>query len=144
MTGPRPYGDYEPDPGTPTPPGGWSSVTGGPTAEAVVRGRPGRLARTERDLDAASELDEYNARLDEIKLRRGYGKALLIVLCVQLGLVDLALVAYGVATQGNFDATVLQVFIGGTVVEVVGLVWVVVKYLFSPETAPRRRGGAHS
>lgn len=65
----------------------------------------------------------------EIKLKKSYGKWFLIILAVQLAVMNLVFIADGLKWL-NFEALTLQLYMGGTLTEVFGLVLVVTKYLF--------------
>jgi Na+/H+ antiporter NhaA len=70
----------------------------------------------------------------DIKLKKWYAIALLAGLGVQMAIADGVFIAYAqVGAHWNIDASVMQAWLSATVVEVVGVVFVVTRYLF-----PRR------
>ncbi|MGH4009229.1 MAG: hypothetical protein ACRDTH_13920 [Pseudonocardiaceae bacterium] len=67
----------------------------------------------------------------------GAGAAALGALVQALTVVNVVFVIYLVKNDWHVDGTTIQVWLGATVVQVVGLAGVVVKYLFSADAAPR-------
>lgn len=65
----------------------------------------------------------------EIKLKKSYGKWFLIILAVQLAVMNGVFILDG-AKKLDFEPLTLQLYMGGTLTEVFGLVLVVTKYLF--------------
>ncbi|EPK7771231.1 hypothetical protein QFL30_003564 [Klebsiella oxytoca] len=65
----------------------------------------------------------------EIKLKKSYGKWFLIILAVQLAVMNLVFIFDGLKWL-DFEPLTLQLYMGGTLTEVFGLVLVVTKYLF--------------
>lgn len=65
----------------------------------------------------------------EIALKKSYGKWFLIILAVQLGIMNGVFISVGFEWL-KFDPLTLQLYMGGTLTEVFGLVLVVTKYLF--------------
>ncbi|SAF46361.1 hypothetical protein [Enterobacter kobei] len=118
-------------------------------------GEPGRLAiaaSIKRDLETktgpgdrvqtslptafqVNALDSERQRLnnrdfeEEIKLKKSYGKWFLIILACQLLVMNGVFILDGWKVL-NFEDLTLQLYMGGTLTEVFGLVLVVTKYLF--------------
>ena len=65
----------------------------------------------------------------EIQLKKTYGKWFLIILACQLLIMNGVFIADGLGWL-NFKDLTLQLYMGGTLTEVFGLVLVVTKYLF--------------
>lgn len=82
-----------------------------------------------------SSLDTERQRLnnrdfeEEIKLKKSYGKWFLIILACQLLVMNGVFILDGWKVL-NFEDLTLQLYMGGTLTEVFGLVLVVTKYLF--------------
>ena len=116
---------------------GPATGVGGPLslAEGAVR----EIART----GAGREITELPALLknlpekdhwQDIRLKRIYALALLIALGVQISIADGVFVAYAWAgADWKLTPGVINVWLGATVVQVIGVVLVVTRYLF-----PRR------
>ncbi|HFF9409323.1 TPA: hypothetical protein ACGFB9_002913 [Escherichia coli] len=66
----------------------------------------------------------------EIKLKRTYGIWLLFILAVQLVVMNIVFIVVGL-NKLAFEALTLQLYMGGTLTEVFGLVLVITKYLFN-------------
>ncbi|EEW2051179.1 hypothetical protein HEM55_023625 [Escherichia coli] len=66
----------------------------------------------------------------EIKLKRTYGIWLLLILAVQLAVMNVVFIVVGL-NKLAFEALTLQLYMGGTLTEVFGLVLVITKYLFN-------------
>lgn len=66
----------------------------------------------------------------EINLKKSYGKWFLIILACQLLIMNGVFVAVGLDKLSFKDNLTLQLYMGGTMTEVFGLVLVVTKYLF--------------
>lgn len=83
-----------------------------------------------------SQLDPERQRLNnvdfeaEIKLKKSYGKWFLIILASQLLIMNGVFILVGYSTLTFKDNLTLQLYMGGTMTEVFGLVLVVTKYLF--------------
>ncbi|OAT16740.1 hypothetical protein M977_04527 [Buttiauxella gaviniae ATCC 51604] len=83
-----------------------------------------------------SQLDPERQRLNnvdyeaEIKLKKSYGKWFLIILACQLLIMNAVFIAVGLSKLTFKDDLTLQLYMGGTMTEVFGLVLVVTKYLF--------------
>jgi hypothetical protein len=70
----------------------------------------------------------------DIKLKKTYAKWLLRLVALQLFITDAVFVAYAWAgRQWELDTSVIQVWLGSTLVELIGVALVVTRYLF-----PRR------
>jgi hypothetical protein len=82
------------------------------------------------DHQALAGLDHWQ----DIRLKKSYAKWLLLLVAGQLIVTDLVFVAYAWAGENwHLDAGVIQVWLGSTLVELVGVVLVITRYLF-----PRR------
>ncbi|MGL5370826.1 MAG: hypothetical protein ACRDBF_07345 [Plesiomonas shigelloides] len=83
-----------------------------------------------------SALDTERTRLDnvdfeaEILLKKAYGKYFLIILATQLLIMNIVFISVGFEWIKFPDTLTLQLYMGGTMTEVFGLVLVVTKYLF--------------
>ncbi|MBZ0060133.1 MULTISPECIES: hypothetical protein [unclassified Leclercia] len=83
-----------------------------------------------------SHLDPERQRLNnvdfeaEIKLKKSYGKWFLIILACQLLIMNGVFILVGWSKLSFKDDLTLQLYMGGTMTEVFGLVLVVTKYLF--------------
>lgn len=83
-----------------------------------------------------SHLDPERQRLNnvdfeaEIKLKKSYGKWFLIILACQLLIMNGVFILVGWSKLTFKDDLTLQLYMGGTMTEVFGLVLVVTKYLF--------------
>lgn len=66
----------------------------------------------------------------EIKLKKSYGKWFLIILACQLLIMNGVFILVGWSKLSFKDDLTLQLYMGGTMTEVFGLVLVVTKYLF--------------
>ncbi|WP_105457211.1 hypothetical protein [Escherichia coli] len=66
----------------------------------------------------------------EIKLKKTYGIWLLFILAIQLLVMNAVFIVVGFKIL-EFDALTLQLYMGGTLTEVFGLVLVITKYLFN-------------
>jgi hypothetical protein len=73
----------------------------------------------------------------DIELKRTYAYALLIGLGIQLAIADAVFVLYAwKGAEWAVSASVMDVWLGATVVEVVGIVYVVTRYLFPRRDVP--------
>lgn len=88
-------------------------------------------------LENARQLNEHHARKTELNLRRVFGYGLLGAVILQLAVINVVFVIYAVKNDWHIDGTTVQVWFVGSVVQVIGLAGVVVKYLFSSDAAPR-------
>lgn len=76
----------------------------------------------------------------DMELRRKYARRMLLILGLELAFVNLLFLMY--TWQGvhwKIPGTTIQVWLSATVVQVVGIVYVVTRYLFPPR---RDSGGA--
>jgi hypothetical protein len=83
---------------------------------------------------------ELLARRQELQLKGSYAKGILWLLGLQFAVADLVFIVYAWAGRDwNLSAQVIDVWLGATVVQVIGVVQIVTRHLF-----PRRdnRGGA--
>ncbi|WP_253893543.1 hypothetical protein [Serratia marcescens] len=87
-------------------------------------------------LRQVGSLDTERRRLNnvdfeaEINLKKSYGKWFLIILACQLLIMNGVFIAVGLDKLSFKDNLTLQLYMGGTMTEVFGLVLVVTKYLF--------------
>lgn len=68
---------------------------------------------------------------------RVFGYGLLCAVVLKIAAADIVFVIYAAKSGWHIDGTTMQVWLGATVVEVIGLAGVVVKYPFSSDAAPR-------
>jgi hypothetical protein len=123
-------------PSEPTQPA--SSEVGADTARSAVAGRHrDRAEEGAVHLEHARQLREHRARNTDLNLRRWFGYILLVTLISVPTFVNIMFVIYMVKNDWHVDALALQVWLASAAAEVFGLARVVVKYLFSPDTAPR-------
>jgi hypothetical protein len=74
----------------------------------------------------------------DIELKKTYARTLLTAMLLQLAIADAVFVTYAWAgAHWRLTATVINVWLVGTLVEVIGVVLVVTRYLF-----PRREGSS--
>jgi hypothetical protein len=72
----------------------------------------------------------------DIQLKKTYAKWLLILVAAQMIVADAVFVAYAWAgNDWHLEASVIQVWLGATLVELIGVALVITRYLF-----PRRDG----
>ncbi len=114
-----------------------ASEVGDVTARSAITGRHHERVDDMPHLEHARQLNEHRARKTELNLRRVFGYLLLCVLVLQIATADVVFAIYAAKNDWRIDGATMQVWLGAVVVQVVGLVWVVVKYLFSPDAAPR-------
>jgi hypothetical protein len=70
----------------------------------------------------------------DIVLKRWYAQALLVLVAFQLAVADAVFIAYAWAGKGwRLEAGVIEVWLGATLVELIGVALVITRYLF-----PRR------
>ncbi|NUL36624.1 hypothetical protein [Kosakonia sacchari] len=86
-------------------------------------------ARQVSALDAERRILDNKDFEAEINLKKAYGKWFLIILAMQLLIMNAVFIADG-AGKLSFEDLTLQLYMGGTLTEVFGLVLVVTKYLF--------------
>lgn len=91
---------------------------------------PDESGRPLDDLRPSPDLDRVDYKLD-IKLKKTYAISLLAGLGVQLIVADVLFVLYAArGVHWKISASVMDVWIGATVVEVIAVVLVVTTYLF--------------
>jgi len=96
----------------------------------------GRTEQSPELPEAYSHLAEKELVQDR-QLKLAYANWLRWLLCAQLGIADAVFVVYAWAgRKWHLDAAVIDVWLGATVVQVVGIVLVVTRHLF-----PLRDGG---
>jgi hypothetical protein len=81
-------------------------------------------------------LDPADVRQDfqqDISLKRMYAKWLLVAMSIQIGFANLGFFLYGGYNGWGIEAAVMQVWLSAAVVQVIGIVYVIARYLF-----PRR------
>jgi hypothetical protein len=120
----------------------------GPTAdpnrewirELVQRRRSGEAVDDGAELDSLPGPAQLQAKdhQQDISLKKKYADWLLGAVIGQLFIANAVFVTYAWAGKGwNLDAVVIDVWLGATLVQVIGVVTIVTRYLF-----PRRDGGA--
>lgn len=94
-----------------------------------------------RDLKRRARLDRIAARRERRGLRRTYAKKLFVLLCAWVSGIYLLLIFQGMGKIGSLsfflDDKVLMAAIGSTTVNVIGLFYVVAKYLYPDPSRPR-------
>ncbi len=79
------------------------------------------------DHEALKGLDH----LQDIRLKKFYATSLLCLVAIQLLIADAVFVVYAWAgRQWHLEAGVIQIWLGATLVEMIGVVLVVTQYLF--------------
>jgi hypothetical protein len=76
-------------------------------------------------------------RSQDIGLKLLYGWGLLVIMVIQIGLADWVFIRY--AQRGvdwNISPTVMEFWLSATVVETIGIVLIVTKYLFPSRSLP--------
>lgn len=129
----------EPEPPTPPEPTQpASSEVGAVTARSAITGRHHERAHEGPvHLEQSRQLSEHRARKTELNLRRVFGYGLLLAVIAEIMFLNVVFVIYAAKNDWHIDGTTIQVWLGATVVQVIGLAGVVVKYLFSADAAPR-------
>jgi hypothetical protein len=97
---------------------------GAPTSVPMTR-----AARPLDSLDRQRKHLENCGLKDELTLKRHYGYGLIVILIVQLLIMNVVFVAAGMKLL-SFSEYVLHLYMGGTLLEIFGLVLIVTKYLF--------------
>ncbi len=96
-----------------------------------------RAARREgvpqEGLDPAVVQRDYE---QDIALKRTYARWLLVAMSVQIGFANLGFFWYGIANAWDVEPIVMQFWLSSAVVQVIGIVYVIARYLF-----PRRDQG---
>lgn len=121
-----------PEPPQPPEPAGASSDVGQEAAARQVQGKEAVPARSDADLRAFRR----STTRQRINFRKIYGRVLLGALIVQLLVGDAVFIAYAVGNAWHIPAEAIIAWLTATVVQVVGLVYVIVRYLFSAEGDP--------
>jgi hypothetical protein len=82
------------------------------------------------DAEPIDALD-HEERVQDIELKGKYGKRLLALMIIQLGIADGVFIAYAWAGRSwDVPTASMQGFLAATLVEVIGVVLVVTRYLF--------------
>jgi hypothetical protein len=88
-------------------------------------------AETAPDLDTLGRQDLQQ----DIRLKKFYAYFLPIILAIQLGVSDFVIIGHAEwGVHWKLDRWVIDAWIAATVVEVIGVVVIVTKYLFPPRT----------
>jgi hypothetical protein len=102
--------------------------------------RPGEgkaVARAAREEGVAQEgLDPKVVQRDfeqDITLKKVYARWLLVAMSVQIGFANLGFFLYGGSDHWEIQPVVMQFWLSAAVVQVIGIVYVIARYLF-----PRR------
>jgi hypothetical protein len=104
-----------------------------PQLQGVVLSPPDSLDRLDPTDRAALAGEDHR---QDIKLKKSYARTFLWLVSAQLAMADLVFIAYAWAGRGwNLPTSVIEVWLGATLVELIGVVLVVTRYLF-----PRRDG----
>jgi hypothetical protein len=101
--------------------------TGTPDAEATVL-----LSCLHPKVDIRSRSTQFTSPVSRV-----FGYVLLGALVLQIAVVGVVFVAYMVKNDWRVEGTIMQVWLGAAVMQVIGLAGVVIKYLFSADAAPR-------
>jgi hypothetical protein len=73
----------------------------------------------------------------DILLKRSYARALLVLVTIQLALADAVFIAYAWAGRDwHLEPGVIQVWLGATLVELIGVALVITRYLFPRRDSP--------
>lgn len=87
-------------------------------------------------LPSHDQLDRKDKEQD-IKLRRRYATWVLFALAVQLAVVNAVFVTYAwVGEDWRLSSTVISIYFGSTLAEIIGIVAIVMNYLFPPRGRP--------
>jgi hypothetical protein len=113
-----------------------ASEVGTDVAQAAALGRQKRPARSEWAMEREGRQNELHARRDELELKKAVAPWLFVALGTQLGLANAIFLLYCIVNGFKIDPGVMQVWLSAAVVQVLGLVWIVVRYLFSATAAP--------
>jgi len=100
----------------------------------------GANEREPRELDSFSDLKRQKQSLknqriaDANRLRNSYGKRLIALLFLQVGVADIIFVVYAWVGEGwKVPTSAMQVWLGATVVEAFSITIAVTRYLFPSE-----------
>lgn len=69
------------------------------------------------------------------KLRLTYAAVLLVIMLIQVAIADVIFYLYGTANHWNVPASVISSWLAATVIEVIGVVVVITRFLFSKDSA---------
>ena len=104
----------------------------GSLVDSIVAGEDDKNARPVDGLDALSKRDKEQ----DLRLKGIYGIWVLVIVSVQVLVVNVLMFLYaGLGRHWDVTGTVLQVWLSATVVELIGVLAIVARYLF-----PRRDG----
>jgi hypothetical protein len=103
--------------------------------EVSGEGNPAKADKFLKEVDTLNTDTERrklnNSDLEaEIKLKKSYGIWFLVILACQLLVMNIVFILVGKGLLNFKDDLTLQLYMGGTMTEVFGLVLVVTKYLF--------------
>lgn len=84
------------------------------------------------ELTERQALDDVEERRKAqfVDLRSGYGWGLLVLMYLQVALANGIFIYYARARQWDVPSSVMQVWLGATVVQVIGIATIVVRHLF--------------
>jgi hypothetical protein len=103
----------------------------------AVPGEGKAAARAARETGTPREhLDPKVVQRDfeqDIALKKTYARWLLVAMSVQIGFANLGFFCYGIANEWRIEPVVMQFWLSAAVVQVIGIVYVIARYLF-----PRR------
>lgn len=108
-----------------------------PSPEDAAPGDGKAVARAAREEGVRQEgLDPAVVQQDfeqDIALKKMYAKWLLVAMSVQIGFANVGFFWYGIQNAWEIEPVVMQFWLSAAVVQVIGIVYVVARYLF-----PRR------
>jgi hypothetical protein len=117
------------EPGAPSSPGSSKLAEAGISDETIERGLS-LEGLDPHDHEALKGLDHWQ----DIRLKKSYAIALLILVSLQLFIADAVFVVYAWAGEDwRLGSGVIQFWLGATLVELIGIALVITQYLF-----PRR------
>ena len=110
-----------------------ASEVGPEVAQAMARrGRHQKPAPTQEELDRRD-------RTWDVRFKKIYGSALLVLVIGQVVAADIGFFAYAIASSWELDSSITVAWLSAAVVQVIGLAWLVVRSVFPPEPPRPRR-----
>ena len=105
-------------------------------AAAEVKDRQSSEVASSDDASRAQRRRREKAADDVRKLRRAYAITLLGALFVQIVVADGVFYLYGNGNQWHIPPEAISAWLGATVIEVIGVVIVITRFLFSKDSFP--------
>lgn len=93
---------------------------------------------TDAQLDHQSNLIDLRGKKVDLTLRIGFAVAFLLLIVLQIAIVDLFVWTYAKKRGWEVPSEVIIAFLSATVVEVLGVIAIIVNYLFDRSHRPRR------